>query len=119
MPPYSADVRLRLRVEEEILRIQRDRLRSLAWDTHCQNKIYSDNEFFGMRAMTPDGIFFSKSIKISARLLKILQHPFTSIQTINIALQDAEAIKLRNRPDYPEELTPDQMAAITAALGNP
>ena len=124
MPPYSADVRLRILVRLEILRIQRDRLKKLAWDTHCELKATKPNEpndadFFEMWALTPDGVLFAKSIKAAFELSKILDKPNTTLKSIQTALANTQDAIIRGHPALPTELTDEQMAAITAALGNP
>ena len=121
MPPYSADVRLRILVQLEILRIQRDRLKKLTWDTHCERKRVNpaepdDADFFKMWALTPDGVLFAKSIQATKKLSKILNHPHTSLNSIEAALHQSEGAILRGVFDFPTELTEEQMAELLFEL---
>ena len=117
MPPYSDDVRLRILVRCEILRIQRDRLKKLAWDTHCESKKFNpaepnDADFFKMWALTPDGVLFAKSIQAELKLSKILNHPHTSLNSIEAALHQSEGAILPEVFGFPTELTEEQMAEL-------
>lgn len=117
MPPYSADVRLRIRVRLEILRIQRDRLKKLSWDTHCESKKVNpaepnDADFPEMWALTPDGVWYAKSIQATLKLSKILESPYTSLSSIEAALHQSEGSILPEVFGFPTELTEEQMAEL-------
>lgn len=121
MPPYSDDVRLRILVRLEILRIQRDRLKKLAWDTHCESKKFNpaepnDANFFEMWALTPDGVLCAKSIQATVKLSKILKSPYTSLSTIEAALHQSESAVLPGVFGIPTELTEEQMAELLFEL---
>jgi hypothetical protein len=72
MPVYSAAAREQLLNTCDQLAAERLRLRKLAWDSHCQTRQESDDMFFKMWALTPDGVRHKELMKTEKRILKRL-----------------------------------------------